>query len=148
MFAAKSSDTSRNTTTTLTADPDLKLPGEAGKRYAFEILMWTQAANANPDFKFSLVGPSGCVIRWGPIEQGANTFFTPTTAAAKTCLLAGDVYIVAGSGTTGPYGVLLKGTIKYSATPGDMEVQWAQNTSDAGNSSVLAESHIKYNELP
>jgi hypothetical protein len=148
MFVKKASDTSRNTTTTLTADPDLKFPVEASKDYDFEILVWMQAAGATPDFKFTLVGPSGSTIWWGPIEQGANVYFTPSTSAAAAILEGGDPLVVAGSGTTGPYGLLLKGTVMNGATPGDVELHWAQNTSDGGNCTVKRPSRIKYSELP
>ena len=148
MFVAKGSDTSRNTTTTLTDDPDLVFAVEANKNYVFEVMGFTQAAGATPDFKFSIVGPAGSVIWFGPVEQGANTYFTPSTSAAAAILEAGESYVVAGTGTAGPYGLLIKGIAYIGATPGNVALQWAQNTSDGGNCTLKAGSHIKYNELP
>lgn len=125
---------------TLSADAELVMPGvnpgETWKIQAEVRVTTTTVA----DFKLTLATPTGST-GWATLERvstGGRTFidfqtasfaFTDPNAAAE------DVYI-------------LTAVIKVGAVGGAIALQWAQNTSTAVDTSLLAGSYMECERLP
>lgn len=124
-----------NNSATLVDDSVLKIP--IGKnevlRFAFTIFY---NSNTTADFKFTFVGPSGAT---GRIAVGARTLTDGSIGG-------GGAFALAGAVTCGGLGfeasIVGTVTIANGTTPGNVQLQWAQNTADASNTTVLANSNL------
>jgi hypothetical protein len=133
----KSSDQTVTSSTTLVNDSQLKFAVEASTTYVFQAWLYTYAADGTPDIKVTFTSPAGSTLFWSSSQVIYN-------AAAATTLT-----VVAPGGTTGDLfvdsnlrAIQLYGTILNSTTAGDVQLQWAQNTSSANGTSVKAGSSI------
>lgn len=128
----KAADETRTSTTTLTDDGALVSATLATSTvYKVEFLLPMNSA-VTPDFKMALErsGLSDAALYWnqliavgGGTTAAAHTFGTSVTSTAST----GSDQLWGGAG------LLVTGT-----DPGTLKVQWAQNTSDVGNTIVRA----------
>lgn len=120
--------------TTLQDDDELLWAVEINTKWAFEIYL-RYNSGTTPDIKtaFSIpAGVSGAVTRIH-VTGGALTM---TESSALTTVVASD-------GTGGAASILMTGTlICGGVSPGNVVLQWAQNTSDAGSTQVLLGSHL------
>lgn len=132
--AAKTSDETRNSTTTVADDSELVLALEANERYAIEATLIV-SAHATPDFKFALTGTGTSTIWW--TSDLDNDEAGP--------LGAGNEQSVNGAGADTM--VTLMGTIRVGGTAGNLSVQWAQDTSDANDTTLKDGSWIKATKL-
>jgi len=138
--------TSATTGTTLHDDIHLFFPVPANARIWFEMRIFHGAPNSNADFKLKWTVPSGTTMLWGG-NSGVGANFQPSNQATiPNHLVTESDTVVLGSTTflTEPFGAIFVGLIKTSSTAGTMQLQWAQNTSDAGNSTFYVDSHIQY----
>jgi hypothetical protein len=136
----KPSVTTRTATTVLADDPHLTFPVAANASYVFEYRIFFDTTAAG-DFKLALTGPAsptGIRFYRSCVAPGATAF---SSIGVSTAL--GSGLALTGTGTTGGYcegrGILLNG-----ANAGNVTVQWAQNTSDAGSTSVLTGSTLHW----
>lgn len=136
----KPSTTTRTANTTLTSDPHLLFPVVAGGKYIYQFRVFFDTTAA-ADFKIGMTGPAsptGVRFRRFAIAPGG----TALVAIGVSTAFGGGVALT-GTGTTGGYcegyGILSNGS-----NAGDVAFAWAQNTSDAGNSSVLEGSMLWY----
>ena len=90
-------------------------------------------SNATADFKFAFSVPTGTTG-----DQGASGLSTTVTQATSTI---GNVVPVAVSNTN-RLAVWVYASILVGSTAGTLNFQWAQNTSDVGNTVVLAGSSL------
>lgn len=127
----KSSDTTRNSTTTLAVDPALQFAITSGQTVCFEAFVMYSAVTAagiNWTFNSSASTSAG---RWGePSLEGSNRV-----------LGTGYSHVFVGDPTY--YNAYLCGFVTASAN-GTFSLQWAQYTSNAGNTTVHAGSYLKY----
>ncbi len=129
---------SRSAVTVVASDADLVFPVAARTNYAF----WLQAFFEGPttgQFKFRLDVPSSPTLFRNRIQYvvpGA----TNNTNAVQTA--AANINIASFSAATG--GVMaMNGVLHNGANAGLLAFQWAQNTSDAGATVVLAGSFLQ-----
>ena len=135
--AFKTSATARNTTTTISADPDLSVTLPVGWYQVEAYLTFSCTTSTTQGFKFSL--SSGTATRandtaivWsavngtGSVDSSRRT--SSSTISYSSCSTGGDVTV-------------WRGTIQITVT-GTLVVGWAQNTSDANNTSLLAGSRL------
>ncbi len=112
----KPAGTSRNTTVVPASDPDLTFPVVTGATYLVEcVVAW---ANGGGGFRATWSVPAGASMVWTD-NDGAGA-----AAASST------VTFSATTGTT------LKGALVVAATAGDLTLQWAQNTSNAADTTL------------
>lgn len=133
----KSSDQTVTSSTTLVNDSQLKFAAAANETYIFQAWLYTYAADGTPDIKVTFTSPAGSTLFWSSSQVIFN-------AAAATTLT-----VVAPGGTTGDLfvdsnlrAIQLYGTVLNGSTAGDIQLQWAQNTSSANGTSVKAGSSI------
>ena len=133
----KSSDQSVTSSTTVVNDSQLKFAVAANETYIFQAWLYTYAADGTPDIKVTFTGPSGSTVLWSSSQvifnAGGSTTLTVVSAGATTADLFVDSNFRA---------IQLYGTILNSSTAGDLQFQWAQNTSSANSTTVKAGSSI------
>ena len=118
IFKTKATLTSRNTTVTPAADPHLTTAVVANATYFVTCpLAWT---NGGGGFRANWTGPAAASMVWTDNDGvGVGT-------------LAGNVTFSATTGTT------LTGTLVTGANAGTFALQWAQSTSNAADTTLLA----------
>ena len=143
----KTSDETRNTTATLASDSTLKAILSASTRYHIRGKVFIKPANATMDYQWA-VNYSGTVTRMfahrlhtrtnDPESTDGET--TRVTDAGATATI-GPMPVIAG---TFGVGFFMFDLVIQTNSSGTFAVQWAQNTSNAGNISVLAGSYLEY----
>ena len=140
-YATKPGDTSRASTTTLTADPDLSVAVDASKSYWLDILILYTAASGSGDFKYTFGAPTGAVFYGTAVVIAADTLvaaFTYSPSGGAT-ISTTELVVSAGSGAIP---VRLSGVLTTSTTAGNLALSWAQNTSSGTATVVKAGSYM------
>ena len=134
-FIRKTANEIVNNSTTLQNDDTLLAALAASEVVAFECALHVTSGTA-PDIKFAFTVPSGATLRWGIIgpDITVNQTSNGESGSALTLFTAGVT--LAGQ-------IILLGTVVNSTTAGNLQLQWAQNTADASDTTVLANSWLK-----
>jgi hypothetical protein len=122
----KTADESVSSSTTLQNDDVLKIALAASDAVEFSGMLFVSSTSANPDIKVTFTVPSGATVRW------FAEWFQSGSAYQNSGL-------VTASGTTATFMVAANtlGTVKFDgivvngSTAGDLQFQWAQNTSSS-----------------
>lgn len=135
----KGADQTRTSTTTLANDSALTLSCAANTNYLVRYYIFF-TSGGTPDFKYSWTGPTS------PTAVSIGGFDMSTTAGTMTGIndnAFGTSHSSTGSGATTGH---CTGTIvlRNGANTGTLAFQWAQNTSDPGNTTVLQGSYFEY----
>jgi hypothetical protein len=127
LFAYKASTETVASSTTLQNDDDIVIAVAANSVYHFELDM-TWFADASPDIKYGWSVPSGATMQWsnGSAVGGATTL---TEASVKT-------------ENGGTKLTRIRGEITTVGTAGNLQFQWAQNSSHATGTQVKAGTNI------
>ena len=137
----KSADETITSDNTLDDDAILKFAMAANTKYTFRARIFFDTTAA-ADFKYRHAGPaSPTLVRVHRREVIAGGT-ADTTSTVDVAYSAADISL-AGAGTTGGY-IELDGTIHNGANAGDFTFQWAQNMSDASNTTVRAGSYVEW----
>ena len=137
----KTADQTRTATVTLAADSALAFSMAANARYLIRLEVWFDTTSA-ADFKFRHVGPASPTLvrlQRQTIIAGGSAF---TNVGVDTAFSAADVTV--NSINSGGGYVSINGIVHNGATAGTFSFQWAQNSSDAGNTIVRAGSYLEY----
>jgi hypothetical protein len=128
-------DETKNNNTTASNDSELTFQLDAGGKYNFQFYIMN-TTSSNGDFKTTVNYNGTSTIRFGTIWKNAGT----TTLAAGSGLTTtqGVTTTILGSG--GPGIIEIKGGINCT-TAGTLGFGWAQQTSDAGPTTVFANSY-------
>jgi len=133
----KSADQTVTSSTTLVNDNQLKFAVEANETYIFQAWLYTYAADGTPDIKVTFTGPSGSTVLWSSSQVIFNAGGATTLTVVSPGATAADLFVDANLRA-----IQLYGTISNGATAGDLQFQFAQNTSSANGTSVKAGSSI------
>lgn len=121
-WARKTSSTSRASTTTVSADPHLVVAVEANAVYRVQVFVgWT---NGGGGFKAAFSGPSGATMNWTDNDGGYSSAIGTTQSFNTTV------------------GTSFLGTLITSGTAGNLSLVWAQDSSNAANTTLAAGCHI------
>ena len=132
----KTADESVSSSNTLQNDDVLKIALAASDAVEFSAVMFVSSTSSNPDFKMTFTVPSGASIRW------MAEWFDEVAYQRSI--------IVTGSGTTVTFQVIggtlgmvkLSGIVVNGSTAGDLQLQWAQNTSNGTSVTVQQRSFL------
>jgi len=127
-LVAKPANETVNGSDTLQDDDDLVLAIKANEVWSFTLYL-RYNSGTTPDFKFKFTVPSGTTMQFASSYHG-NGGYDET-----------DTLTMDGFGADN-WSTILTGTIVASTTPGDVTLQWAQNTSTASDTKVLKGSYI------
>ncbi len=143
--AVKSADTSRNTTTSFSADPHLALALAAGRTFhLLGNLYLTSAANAAGDFQYRWAWTNDMNVRMGGVgavdtlasgSSGDGQF--ARNQADTTSPTAALSYGVSTTGTT----IVVTGRVLVT-TAGVLTLEWTQLSSNANNTTLEAGSWV------
>ena len=133
----KSADQTVTSSTTLVNDTHLKFAVAANETYIFQAWLYTYAADGTPDIKVTFTGPSGSTVLWSSSQVIFNAGGATTLTVVSPGATAADLFVDANLRA-----IQLYGTISNGATAGDLQFQFAQNTSSANGTSVKAGSSI------
>jgi hypothetical protein len=133
----KSSDQTVTSSTTLVNDSQLKFAVAANETYIFEAWLYTYAADGTPDIKVTFTGPSGSTVLWSSSQVIFNAGGATTLTVVSPGGTAADLFVDANLRA-----IQLYGSIANGGTAGDLQFQFAQNTSSANGTSVKAGSYI------
>lgn len=113
-------------------DDELFFSIGANETWSYRFVIHANSA-ATPDLKFTVTAPGGATCTFGALDaEGAVTSSNLACGATSG--------VMAGNGVYDVYEVV--GTVTNGATPGNITLQWAQNTATAGNSTVAAGSYL------
>lgn len=135
----KASDQTKNSDTTLAADSALQFSMSANTRYTIRFHV-AFSTTATPDFKFDLDGPVS------PTSVQFNTFrASHSGATVSNNRVTAFNASTSVTNTADGYGYIMgEGYVYNGANSGTFSFRWAQDTSDAGNTTVLKGSYIEY----
>lgn len=141
LTARKGADTARssaNTGTTLTADPDLVIPVLANAAYLVTFsLVYKGAATNTGDLKFGFSVPSGATM------PGGFLGITNPLALEILPVTASSTLVSYSNGTGNPLWCQVTATLVTSSTAGNLTLTWAQNTSSATSTTLMAGSSLQ-----
>ncbi len=129
LFARKTADTARSSTTTLANDPHLVVAVVANATYVVTVRIGFNASITG-DLKNAFALPAGATSRM---------FVTATALGYLVDNTATDIWNVSATNT---YAVGYNGLLIVGGTAGNFAFQWAQNVSDAGATNVLTNSFM------
>lgn len=136
---ARSTDQSVTSSTVLVNDDTLLAAVVINAIYHVEAeLVFLGGTQGSSDLKISWTAPAGVTMNWigiGKDTAGAFTWPTPLTTPTAT----------AAFGTLGAAVRMarVEGSLITGATPGTLQLQWAQNTSSATATTMKAGSILK-----
>jgi hypothetical protein len=135
----KPSDQSATSTTTLADDTDLQFTVSANAEYEWNMLLTCTGATINTgDVKFTFTWPAGAVGKWyGDGFAVAAGSPSPAVIHVEDTSGSAHAFGVDGSGLSP---VRVTGRVTVSSTAGTLKLRWAQNTSNATATKVLAGS--------
>lgn len=141
-FVRKSVNESLNTNTVLQNDDVLFAPLPTAGIFGFALDIFYDGPDAG-DIKFAFTAPAGATGIYA-----AHAISTAGAAAVGTGQFGGtttfpNTLICGTTGTGTPLLAIIKGEITMGGTAGNLQLQWAQNTSDATNTTVRARSRME-----
>ena len=127
-------------------DGSLALSVEANAVYQYELLlMVTQSGGSSAGFKAQFSAPSGATAYSHVFRNVNNNSSFYLENQVNTLILNAESGVITGSGG---YNVLkANGIIINGASAGTLNVQWAQYTSTAINTIVMAGSYLMLNKV-
>ena len=149
-LALLSAEQTINNTATLATLTDFTTALVANATYVAEfVLIYLSGTTPDVKFKWDIGSVSGCTIEWGQTGASAINAATPSGGGAittynsmhdqtQTMALAGQ-----GTGADNKVVVPIFATIHNSSTAGNLNFQWAQNTANGSNTSLLVGSYMK-----
>lgn len=158
--AVKASDTARNSTTSLVADPELTFSVLANGVYVVD--GWIKyTADPAGDITLSWTVPTSATgewTGWGPGNPLISTNGTPGALVADTGSVRG--YLIrpestdftgsrgfGGLSTTDTHTILLTATLRVSSSDGTFALNWAQSASTATATTVYADSWVRIQRI-
>src|SRR3990167_3404815 len=145
IIARRAADSSAKTNDTLANDTTLLWAVAANEVWFFDIWATWSGAKTTHDLKVGWSVPASAAMSWGPVS---GTFqWTPQAAASSPVAILGAAGTAALGGISGTLGPVISGIVVVSSTAGNMNLQWAQNTTDAGELKMLANSFLRATRL-
>lgn len=145
LFVAKSSDESVTSSTTLQNDDELALTVVASAEYHGELVaVFTSAANAAGDINIGFTVPTGSTLHFmgvGPHNSLASGSQVDGEFIARLSATSGSTVIPYGASTVTTTGVI-KIRLTTGANAGTLQVQWAQQSSNANATTMKAGSYM------
>lgn len=135
----KPSDQDLASSTTLQSDNALLAAVLASVTYTFEcFLNYEGGTEGSSDIKWNWLVPASAKLRY----QASNVSTSGNVGGGP--VNTDSTVVVAGTNGAGVLmGVTMRGTLVMSATAGNIQLQWAQNTSDSTDTIVHAGSSLK-----
>lgn len=149
-FVRKTADEPLTSNTTMQNDDHLVVSVAANGIYTFELMLMAQTANSDlsGDIKVAFTFPTGGTLHFtgtGPNNadlSSTNSSNSNGEWVARNNAVSGTTFIPYGMSGV-PIGILLKGILINGSTAGSLQLQWAQNASNANALTVLTGSWMQ-----
>jgi hypothetical protein len=133
----RSTDSAAKNNSTLANDDTLLWAiGTGSEVWFFQAFLILSAANTTMDAKFGFSVPASTTMLWGA-NATANTAnlagYTSVSSSNSPAAMLTESGAAAAGSVAGNFGVSLGGVVFGSTTAGNVALQWAQNTTDAGD---------------
>jgi hypothetical protein len=135
--AAKASSTSRASTSTVTADPELQVAVAANAQYTLDAYL-RYTGGQTGDLKCRFTTPSGASGSWGGRVMGTGATLSTDASDSIRVAFNADKAIGCISTTAGQV-IVVRGRL-ITASSGTFSFDWAQNVSDATATVIEADS--------
>jgi len=133
-IVVKSVDETINSSTVLQNDDELTVALDANSSYFAAIFLGFNS-DATPDFKYSFTIPTGAL----PQKKVNGTWDSSTSASLGNFTATKSVTVA----NTNSRVMMIEGFVIVQGTAGSLTLQWAQDTSDAANTTVEEGSTIR-----
>lgn len=145
-YAAKGSDQSVASSTTLVDDVDLQFASlVANAVYKVDGLIIYGADSTNK-IKFGFIAPAGATLTW--VLLGTNGNVNPATSfVMDRQTITSTSYVLSGPGNTTFMTAHLRGLLRMSSTAGTFKLQFAQSTSGTNAAILKADTHITLQQV-
>jgi hypothetical protein len=139
-IARKSADQIVNNSTTLVNDTHLFAPVLANEVWLIHAWVLFDSGTT-PDIKFAWTVPASATFSWGFPSSDAGTANWANLGSPVALATTASIAIVSlGAGTV--QGVNMTGIAVIAGTAGNVQLQWAQNTLNASNTTVRLNSAL------
>lgn len=135
----KTTDETIQSSTTLQNDDELQITGLVVGDVVDLLLALVVDSTATADFKFALSMPSSSDISYHLARLTTSGSVAETTAMATQAAIA-----INAGGVDRPAPIVFLRAVIYIGTSGSLVLQWAQNSSEASDTTVKAGSIIQY----
>jgi hypothetical protein len=133
----KSSDQDVTSSAVLVNDNALFLPMVANATYWFNcFLSYKGGTLGSSDLQFQWAGPASSSMRFGA------SYFAGGGGWDGIAGYMGYNITATTNGTSNVRPVIMTGSVQTSTTAGNLQLQWAQNTSDSTPTTVQAQSYL------
>jgi hypothetical protein len=132
----KGSTETVTSSTVLQNDDTLKLSLAANKTYIVDGVLFASSTSATPDIIIAFYGQTGSTIAVG-YTNDVNEMVLGSSATSTRITLPANT----------PTSVHLHGTVVTSGASGDLQLKWAQATSNANATAVLPGSYLRAEEI-
>lgn len=146
-MVSKSTDETITSDSTLSNDSALSFAVAANTKYRFRFHVVFKTG-ATADFKYALTGPASPTLLACRISRSAA--FGSVVNYRPMGTYAEVAESLTGAPSTGDQEggyVLLEGVLHNGSNAGTVAFQWAQDTSDAGSTKVLAGSYLEWKQV-
>lgn len=146
LWARKTANTDRTSTTTFADDPDLTLAVEAGAVYDVRaVLSFHSSSQTASDYKFKFTAPASSTLLAGAVfDDNTGTTLADVVISGLTLNNSPSGGIIQ---TVEPWNpVLVLGTLVVGSA-GNFTLQWAQNTSSATVTRLQAHSSLRLTRM-
>ena len=137
VMVRKTVDESVTNSTTLQNDDNLKISLAANDAYEFSGMLFVSSTNATPDVKVTFTVPSGATIRW--FGEGFGDGYSVSADCVEA---SGTTFTITLAANSALATVKFNGIVVNSPTAGNLQLQWAQNASNAAAVKVEARSFL------
>ena len=151
LYVRKTADQTITSSTTLTNDTHLFIPMAANTTYKLSGLLRYTCASVTPDLKIAFTIPTGTTgTAFGAGggtnvtgQEGSISLYSPTGSAGSIAA----IHYGTNNSSGFPVGIALNGTIRTGGTAGNLQLQWAQVTSDANGITMLIDSDLELRKV-
>ncbi|SFT31830.1 collagen-like protein [Streptomyces sp. ok210] len=148
--SVKPADETRTATTTLADDQHLYATLDVNSTYRFRSTLLFDGPEAG-DATITFTAPTGASGGWSPFAGTLGTTVPDGSAqikvAARQLGSPSDVGVMASSASLAGIMLLPQGVVTTGATPGQLRLRWAQQTSSATPTSLKAGSNLEVVKL-
>lgn len=130
-----------NNSATYVNDSELLATVDASTVYTYQFMVFSTSGTV-PDIKFTLTFPTGSTCSFGHIALVTTASPTGDADFGSYSSATSGSSGVSAAGTTGVQLTLLAGTLTVGSTAGTLQLQWAQNTATASDTTVHAGSNL------
>lgn len=138
-------DTTKNASTTLGDVTGLAVTLEANATYVFDGYV-AYSSGATPDIKFGWTVPSGVTGHWSLHGMGTSSSW-PGNIDSQHVTSYSSTIPAGGDGTTPTLAVWPLGYLVMDTTAGTVQLRFAQNTSNASDTTVLTGSWLRFQRV-